>query len=240
MTTENDDGTKILNHTPLVHSIARKYYRRYGLSYEDLVAEGFLGLTIAKRRYNPKKNVPFGSYAKYWVLAYIRKYILDNWSIVKIGNSADQRKLFFRLRQTINAIKDSDHSAGESEDEINALAADILDTPKKLTKAMSMRLQANDAPSEILDYLPAKLPNPEEILEQTTHYSHRVQQLITAVLNTCTERECKHFLLRFRPTFAGDKPQRLADIAKQTGYSISTVQQDCKSCAGKIRHLVDI
>ena len=87
----------VTSHLRLAAKIATRY-RGYGLPISDLISEGNVGLMQAVKRFNPEKGVRFASYAIWWIKATIHEYILRSWSLVRIGTTANQKKLFFRLR----------------------------------------------------------------------------------------------------------------------------------------------
>src|SRR5208283_4178039 len=82
----------------LVVKIALEYYNSY-LNVLDLIQEGNVGLVHAVKKYNPYKGTKFSTYASFWIRAYILKYIMDSWSLVKVGTTQSQRKLFYRLNK---------------------------------------------------------------------------------------------------------------------------------------------
>ncbi|MGY4285098.1 alternative sigma factor RpoH [Bradyrhizobium sp. LM2.7] len=87
----------VTSHLRLAHKLARSY-RGYGLPLADLMAEASVGLVLAASKYQPDRGSRFSTYAAWWIRASIREYILRSWSLVKIGTTAAQKKLFFRLR----------------------------------------------------------------------------------------------------------------------------------------------
>jgi RNA polymerase sigma-32 factor len=104
----------VTSHLRLVAKIAMRY-RGYGLPIADIVSEGNIGLMQAVKRFDPDRGVRLATYAMWWIKATIQEYVLRSWSLVKIGASASQKKLFFKLRRTksaISALQDGDHAAG--------------------------------------------------------------------------------------------------------------------------------
>jgi RNA polymerase sigma-32 factor len=93
----------VTSHLRLAAKVARRY-RGYGLPLADIVAEANLGLVIAASRFEPDRGARFSTYALWWIKATIHDYILRSWSLVKIGTTAAQRKLFFRLRQEMQKL----------------------------------------------------------------------------------------------------------------------------------------
>ena len=100
----------VTSHLRLVVKIAMRY-RGYGLPIADVISEGNVGLMQAVKRFEPQRGVRLATYAMWWIKASIQEYILRSWSLVKMGSSAAQKKLFFRLRRTkaeISALEDGD------------------------------------------------------------------------------------------------------------------------------------
>jgi len=102
----------ITSNLRLVVKIAMDYHRCYGKSLPDLIQEGNLGLLQAARKYDPDRGTKFSYYASFWIKSYIAKFIIDNWRLVKIGTTQDQRKLFYKLAKE----RDKLIASGESPD----------------------------------------------------------------------------------------------------------------------------
>ncbi len=122
---DQDAANKLtVSNLRLVVKIALEYYNIY-LNALDLIQEGNVGLLHAVKKYNPYKGTRFSTYASFWIRAYILKYIMDSWSIVKVGTTQAQRKLFYRLK-------------GEKQ-RLEALG--IYQTPKLLAKNFDLKEQ---------------------------------------------------------------------------------------------------
>ena len=117
-------------------------YRGYGLPVSDLISEGNLGMMHAVKKFEPEKGFRLATYAMWWIKAAIQEYILRSWSLVKIGTTAGQKKLFFNLRRLkgkIQAIDDGDLRPDQVK-----LIADELDVSEAEVVSMNQRLAGND------------------------------------------------------------------------------------------------
>ena len=131
----------ITSHLRLVVKIVSKY-KGYGLPLAEMIAEGNIGLLYAVEKFDPDKGFRFSTYALWWIKASIQKYILNSWSLVKIGTTAAKKKLFFNLRKIknkLNLMDDRDMSS----DVINDIA-ESLDVKKQDVVDMNMRLKSHD------------------------------------------------------------------------------------------------
>ncbi len=142
---KNDlEAAKILmqSHLRLVVKIASKF-KNYGLPIYDLVSEGNLGLIQAVKKFDPHKGFRFSTYAMWWVRSYIQEYILRSWSLVKIGTTIAQKKLFFNLHKIRKKIGATSSESALSPDQINHIA-DNLNVSKKEVIDMNSRLTQGD------------------------------------------------------------------------------------------------
>lgn len=131
----------ITSHLRLVVTVVSKY-RGYGLPMNELIAEGNMGLLYALDKFDPEKGFRFSTYALWWIKASVQKYILNSWSLVKMGTTAAQKKLFFNLRKIKNQlglIDDRDLS-----DPLLIEISEMLDVSVQDVKDMNNRLQAHD------------------------------------------------------------------------------------------------
>src|SRR5438309_4313133 len=132
----------VTSHLRLVAKIAMGY-RGYGLPINELIAEGNVGMMQAVKRFDPDRGFRLATYAMWWIRAAIQEYILHSWSLVKIGTTAAQKKLFFNLRRVkgqIKAIEEGDLSP----EQVNKIA-ERLDVPAEDVISMNRRLAAPDS-----------------------------------------------------------------------------------------------
>jgi RNA polymerase sigma-32 factor len=183
--------TLIGSHLRLVIKIARGY-AGYGLPLADLVSEGNVGLMQAAEKFDPSRGFRFSTYALWWIRASIQEYILHSWSLVKMGTTAAQKKLFFNLRRIKSRLAELEQ--GDLPREIVAKIATELDVPEGEVIEMNRRLAAADtslnAPlgiegdSEWLEMLPddrptqeARIADAEEMRLRRHSLDHALKQL---------------------------------------------------------------
>ncbi len=180
---------KLVNsHLRLVAKIAMGY-RGYGLPVAEIISEGNIGLMHAVKKFDPDKGFRLTSYAIWWIKASIQQYILRSWSLVKIGTTHAQKKLFFNLRKAKEEIKA--HERGDLRPENLHKVADRLGVAERDVISMNRRLSGNDmslnAPltsedssGEWIDWLPDE-SNQEDDLENKQEYQHRKEILLSAM-----------------------------------------------------------
>jgi len=199
-------------------------FRHYGLKMLDLIQEGNIGLMMAVRKFNPYKGVRLISYAVWWIKAYIQNHIISSWSLLKIGTTQAQRKLFFKLRQTKSAL------AGMGEDEQDVVnAAQSLHVSEQEFSEMEQRMKGDcSLNAEIpgsdgataLESLADDRLNQEELLEDFQE-SHNLQQKVAGVVSKLNEKE--RYIIEKRIT--ADEPLTLQEIASHFSISRERVRQ---------------
>ncbi|WP_297371512.1 RNA polymerase sigma factor RpoH [Acidocella sp.] len=209
------------SHLRLVAKIAMGY-RGYGLPVAELIAEGNVGMMQAVKRFDPDRGFRLSTYAMWWIRAAIQEYILHSWSLVKMGTTAAQKKLFFNLRRLkgqMQAIEDGDLAPEQV-----ARIAHLLDVGETDVVQMNRRLSGADsslnAPikldgeGEWQDWLVDDADSQETEIAEREELSGR-RALLAGALKTLTERE-RHILTERR---LKDEPTTLEDLSK--GYNIS-------------------
>ena len=219
----------ITPHQRLVVKVVSKY-RGYGLPISEMISEGNMGLLYAVEKFDPDKGFRFSTYALWWIKASIQKYILNSWSLVKIGTTAAQKKLFFNLRKIKNSLR-----LVEDREMSNAIMEDIaksLDVNIKEVTDMNNRMSSHDGSlnvvidsssdsgSEWLDFIADKKPNQEETLGYNETYQYR-KKLFTQALSCLNERE-RDILYKRR---LNDKALTLDDLSKAYNISKERVRQ---------------
>lgn len=199
-------------------------FRHYGLKMLDLIQEGNIGLMMAVRKFNPYKGVRLISYAVWWIKAYIQNHIISSWSLLKIGTTQAQRKLFFKLRQAkSNAAEMTD---GE-EDVLSA--AQSLRVSEQEFSEMEQRMQGDcSLNAEIpgsdgataLESLADNRLNQEELLVNFEE-SRNLQQTVAEVVSRLNEKE--RYIIERRIT--ADNPMTLQEIASHFSISRERVRQ---------------
>ena len=217
----------VTSHLRLVAKIAMGY-RGYGLPINELIAEGNVGMMQAVKRFDPDRGFRLATYAMWWIRAAIQEYILHSWSLVKIGTTAAQKKLFFNLRRVKGQIQAIDE--GDLSPEQVKKIATRLEVPEEDVVTMNRRLAAPDnslnAPlkfegeGEWQDWLVDDAPTQETRLGETEELSKR-QVLLDNALSALNERE-RHILTERR---LKDEPATLEDLSREYGISRERVRQ---------------
>ena len=217
----------VTSHLRLVAKIAMGY-RGYGLPVGELISEGNVGMMQAVKRFDPDRGFRLATYAMWWIRAAIQEYILHSWSLVKMGTTAAQKKLFFNLRRLkgqMQAIED-----GDLQPEQVAKIARMLDVPQQDVVSMNRRLAAPDnslnAPvradseGEWQDWLVDDSENQEVVMADKEELSGR-RALLGVALKTLNERE-RHILIERR---LKDNPTTLEELSQQYNISRERVRQ---------------
>ena len=210
-------------------------YRSYGAKLLDLVQEGNIGLMMAVKKFNPYKGYRFISYAIWWIRAYIQNFIIKTWSLVKIGTTQAQKKLFYKIGKVRKAME----AEGDSEKKYASLAKD-LDVAKDEIIEMQQRMAARDLSLDApfgegqelthLDLLPADTPNQEEALAQAEEKKVREAQIADA-MKRLNEKEA--YVIKNR--IMADTPLTLREIGSQLKLSRERVRQIENEALKKLR-----
>ena len=217
----------VTSHLRLVAKIAMGY-RGYGLPVGELISEGNLGMMQAVKRFDPDRGFRLATYAMWWIRAAIQEYILHSWSLVKMGTTAAQKKLFFNLRRLKGQMQAIDD--GDLQPEQVAKIAHVLDVPEQDVVSMNRRLTAPDhslnAPvradseGEWQDWLVDESDSQEAVLAENEEMSGR-RALLSGALSGLNERE-RHILIERR---LKDDPTTLEELSQQYGISRERVRQ---------------
>ncbi len=186
----------VTSHLRLVAKIAMGY-RGYGLPLPDLISEGNIGLMQAVKRFDPDKGFRLATYAIWWIRAAIQEYILHSWSLVKIGTTAAQKKLFFNLRKIKNELKLIDGKQLQPED-LKTISKKLSVAEKEII-VMNGRLSgpdhslnapmSNDSNLEWQDWIPDEnANNQEEVIGHKQELSYR-QTLLNEAVEHLNDRE---------------------------------------------------
>jgi RNA polymerase sigma-32 factor len=218
----------VTSHLRLVAKIAMGY-RGYGLPLSELISEGNVGMMQAVKRFDPDRGFRLATYAMWWIRAAIQEYILHSWSLVKIGTTAAQKKLFFNLRKIKGQLQAIDE--GDLSPENVTKIADRLNVPEQDVVSMNRRLASPDhslhAPlradgdgGEWMDWLVDETDSQEVQLAEREELGKR-QTLLASAMKTLNERE-RHILTERR---LKDEPTTLEDLSKEYGISRERVRQ---------------
>ncbi|MCV3206489.1 RNA polymerase sigma factor RpoH [Mesorhizobium sp. YC-39] len=231
----------VVSHLRLVAKVAMRY-RGYGLPMSEVISEGSIGLIKAVNRFEPERGFRLATYAIWWIKASIREYVLRSWSLVKIGTTPNQRKLFFNLRRLkarLSALDDGDLHP----DQVELIASDLGVTEKEVVY-MNSRLGGDtslNAPlrglpeSEWQDLLVESEDNQEYRLVQFEEASNRRRALIDSLGVLNARERC---ILEARRL--ADDPRSLADLSNEFGVSRERVRQIEMRAFEKLQNAVKV
>ncbi|MEE8145837.1 MAG: RNA polymerase sigma factor RpoH, partial [Kiloniellales bacterium] len=217
----------VTSHLRLVAKIAMGY-RGYGLPLAELISEGNVGMMQAVKRFDPDRGFRLATYAMWWIRASIQEYILHSWSLVKMGTTAAQKKLFFNLRKLKGQMRAIEE--GDLAPEQVAKIAETLGVPEDDVVQMNRRLAAPDhslnAPLRIdgdgewQDWLVDEGESQETLLAESEEMGKR-RALLVAAMKLLNDRE-RHILEERR---LKDSPTTLEELSQQYGISRERVRQ---------------
>ncbi|MEQ9487529.1 MAG: RNA polymerase sigma factor RpoH [Alphaproteobacteria bacterium] len=217
----------VTSHLRLVAKIAMGY-RGYGLPVNELISEGNIGMMQAVKRFDPERGFRLATYAMWWIRAAIQEYILHSWSLVKMGTTASQKKLFFNLRKLkgkLQAFEEGDLSPENVEKiatELNVPEQDVVSMNRRLAGAdnsLNAPLKA-DGDGEWQDWLEDDSDSQEELLAESEELDIR-RELLTDAMKTLNDRE-RRILTERR---LKDDPKTLEDLSQEFGVSRERVRQ---------------
>ena len=217
----------VTSHLRLVAKIAMGY-RGYGLPLSELISEGNVGMMQAVKRFDPDRGFRLATYAMWWIRAAIQEYILHSWSLVKMGTTAAQKKLFFNLRKLkgqMKAIEDGDmtpEQVHEIAEKLDVPEADVISMNRRLASSdhsLNAPLRA-DSEGEWQDWLVDECETQENTLADREEFGKR-KSLLTVAMKDLNDRE-RHILTSRR---LRDDPITLEDLSKEYGISRERVRQ---------------
>jgi RNA polymerase sigma-32 factor len=217
----------VTSHLRLVAKIARGY-RGYGLPLADLISEGHVGLLQAIERFEPERGFRFSTYAVWWIKAAVQGYILRSWSVVRMGTTANHRKLFFNLRKAksrISALDDGDMRPDQVK-----LIAKRLGVTERAVIDMNRRLVGDTSLNDSIregrdsakwqDWLVSESPDQETMLAASEEFDER-RNALSVALGALKPRDRRIFESRRLADF----PITLAELADEFGVSRERVRQ---------------
>jgi RNA polymerase sigma-32 factor len=220
----------VTSHLRLVAKIAMGY-RGYGLPMADLISEGNVGLMQGVKKFDPDRGFRLATYAMWWIKAAIQEYILRSWSLVKMGTTAAQKKLFFNLRRmkkNLEAYEDADLHP----EDVTRIAND-LGVPEQEVVNMNRRMMlggdgslnapmrgGEEGSGEWQDWLADDRPLPDEAVAEAEELQLR-QEMLAEAMQSLNERE-RHILTERRLT---DKPQTLEELSQTYDVSRERIRQ---------------
>jgi len=217
----------VTSHLRLVAKIAMGY-RGYGLPVTDLISEGNVGIMQAVKKFDPEKGFRLATYAMWWIRAQIQEYVLHSWSLVKIGTTAAQKKLFFNLRKLKNQLGSIDdgslspENVREIANRLNVKEAEVKDMEGRLFSGdQSLNVQiGHEANTEWQDMIVDDSEAQDKVFEKKDEYLHR-KKLFNEALKILNPREKEIIKLRR----LRDKPKKLEELSQQFNISRERVRQ---------------
>ncbi len=225
---DSDAAHKLVtSHLRLVAKIAMGY-KGYGLPVTDLISEGNVGIMQAVKKFDPEKGFRLATYAMWWIRAHIQEYVLHSWSLVKIGTTAAQKKLFFNLRKIKNQILsiDSGNLSPENVREIAARLdvkeAEVIDMENRLfTSDQSLNIKLGEEnDTEWQDLIEDTKDRHDKVIEKNDEFNYRRKIFIKA-LNVLNYREKEIINLRKLQ----EPPLKLEELSKKFKISRERVRQ---------------
>lgn len=217
----------VTSHLRLVAKIAMGY-RGYGLPVAELISEGNVGMMQAVKRFDPERGFRLATYAMWWIRAAIQEYILHSWSLVKMGTTAAQKKLFFNLRKIkgrLQAFEEGDlapETVTKIANELSVPEQDVVSMNRRLAGAdnsLNAPLRA-DGEGEWQDWLEDDADSQEVVLGDSEELALR-REMLQSAMKGLNERE-RHILTERRLT---EDPKTLEDLSKEYGISRERVRQ---------------
>jgi RNA polymerase sigma-32 factor len=230
----------VTSHLRLVAKIAMGY-RGYGLPISEVISEGNIGLMQAVERFEPEKGFRFATYAMWWIKASIQEYVLRSSSLVRMGTTVNQKKLFFNLRKAkskISVLDEGDMRAHQVETIARWLSVpeqDVIDMNRRLGGDASLNAPIRDdgEAGEWQDWLVDESDNQEAVLAKAERMGHRRKALFAA-LDVLNARERRIFERRR----LAEDPITLAELADEFGVSRERVRQIEVSAFEKVQRAV--
>jgi RNA polymerase sigma-32 factor len=204
-------------------------YRGYGLPVSELIAEGNIGLIQGVKKFEPERGFRLATYAMWWIKASIQEYILRSWSLVKIGTTAAQKKLFFNLRRMksqMQAVDDGDlppDQLAKIATDLGVSEDDVVSMNRRMAKGGDTSLNAplrEDGEGEWQDWLEDETPIQDTIVADREEAEMR-HALLGEALMRLNDRE-RHILTQRR---LAEEPQTLEDLSREYGISRERVRQ---------------
>jgi RNA polymerase sigma-32 factor len=217
----------VTSHLRLVAKIAMGY-RGYGLPISEVISEGNVGLMQAVKRFEPDKGFRLATYAMWWIRAAIQEYILRSWSLVKMGTTANQKKLFFNLRKAksrISALEEGDLRPDQVKiiaKRLGVTEQDVIDMNRRLGGDASLNapIREEGDSGEWQDWLVDDQESQEKVLAESEELATR-RKALSEALSVLNDRERRIFEARR----LADEPVTLEELAEEFGVSRERVRQ---------------
>ncbi|WP_265025194.1 RNA polymerase factor sigma-32 [Wolbachia endosymbiont (group B) of Pammene fasciana] len=233
----------ITSHLNLVVKIAMKF-KNYGLLLMDLVMEGNMGLMHAVKKFNPDLGFRFSTYAVWWIEASMKDFILKSWSLVKIGTTQAQRRLFFSLRKIKKRILQYTNRETLSKEEIKAISNELSVSEEDVVQ-MSYRLACkdqslnncikigDDSKKELQDMIPCNLVS-QEVAYQNHEEKALKETILSNALASLNERSRDIFISRY----LSENAQTLDELSKKYCVSRERIRQLAEQAMSKVKQYI--
>ncbi|WP_026480637.1 RNA polymerase sigma factor RpoH [Ahrensia sp. 13_GOM-1096m] len=218
----------VTSHLRLVAKIAMGY-RGYGLPIGEVVSEGNVGLMQAVKKFDPERGFRLATYAMWWIKASIQEYVLRSWSLVKMGTTANQKRLFFNLRKAKNRIQAlGEHDLNEEQvqkiaTDLKVSEAEVLSMNQRLSGDASLNAPIRNADGESgqwQDWLVDESDSAETMLVEEDELDHR-RSMLNDSIEVLNEREQRIF----RARRLSEDPMTLEDLSQEFNISRERVRQ---------------
>ena len=228
----------VVSNLRLVVKIALEFQKFWAHNFLDLIQEGNLGLLQAVRKFDPYKGVKFSYYASFWIKAYILKYIMDNWKLVKMGTTQAQRKLFYRLR------KEKEKLSALGFEPTPAEIAKRLGVKEKEVEEMEQRMFTQDLSLEapvsydsedtLASFLKDKRPTPEDSYARE-EILNNFKRLLKEFAQTLTGKD----YVIFHERLIAENPKTLHELSQKLGISKERVRQIEEKIIKKLKKFLE-
>ena len=215
-------------------------YKGYGLPLSDIIAEGNIGLMQAVKRFDPDRGFRLATYAIWWIKAAIQEYVLRSWSLVKMGTTANQKKLFFNLRKiknNIQALEEGDlkpEQIAHIAENLGVTETDVVDMNRRLGGDSSLNTQISDeGEGQWQDFLVDESQNQETSLVVSDEMDKRRKQLYDS-LSCLNEREKSIFISRRMD----EDSKTLEELSQRFGISRERVRQIESKAFDKVKSFI--
>ena len=238
---ENALHELIQAHMRLVVSYAVKY-KNYGLSLNDLIQEGNIGLMKAAQKFEPDKGFRFSTYASWWIRASIQDFLLKHWSIVRIATTSKQKSLFFslrRLKQKINGNENGNIDFNTAENiasDLNISTSAVINMDSRITQNDSSlnKKISEDGEDEFLSLLEDENARPDNIIFAKDEIDHK-KTMVNSAIDSLDERETQIINERH----LSEDPKTLEYLGKKLKISKERVRQIEKNAMNKMKSYID-
>lgn len=235
-TNDSDAAFRLVSsHLRLVVKIAMDFQRRWMQNVLDLIQEGNVGLMRAVNKFDPDKGIKFSYYASFWIKAYILKFIMDNWRLVKVGTTQAQRKLFYNLNKERQRLisQGFDPDATTLSKKLNVSVEQVVEMEQRLDASdMSLNIPVGDdtGGATRMDFLPALGPGIEDVLSD-----HQMAEMLTQKIKEIEDSFNEKELEILHKRLLSDDPVTLREIGEQFGITRERVRQIEARLLQKIR-----